>query len=327
MSHRTRSICAVAALILPLSALLSDEPHHDDAHRAEMLVNLYTGEPVAFDEMMDDLSQVEVIYIGERHGIDRHHRLQRQVISALSERDRPLVVGIEMMQQRFQPELDRYTRGELDFEELAAKTEWASHWSNYRDYRPILESARLRHATILALNADTAVIRRIGREGLAALSEEERATLPACINLEDQPYYDLLALQFMVHRHVTEETLKNMFAAQVARDETMAETMARYLLSAEGQGRQAVVLCGAGHCAYGYGTVARLRKRLPESDDRILIMSASGDVRLSEAMKRHARPIQITHAQRRRIIQTPLGDYLSVIEPADVGNQEVAADE
>jgi hypothetical protein len=50
---------AVSALILPLSAISLDEPIHHDTQRAAMLVNLYTGEPVAFEDMMDHLSEVK----------------------------------------------------------------------------------------------------------------------------------------------------------------------------------------------------------------------------------------------------------------------------
>ena len=316
MTRWTKYIVAVSALILPLTAMSLDELLRDDPQRTEILVNLYTGEPVVFEDMMDNFSEVDILYLGERHGVARHHHLQHKVVAALLERGKPLVVGLEMMQKSFQPALDRYVSGELDFEALAAETAWATHWRNYQDYKSILESARQGGAQLLALNAETDLIRKIGREGLASLTDEERERLPEGINLDDAAYYELQKLQLMVHRHVSEENLQNMFAAQVARDETMAETMARYLLSPKGQGRQAVVLCGAGHCAFGYGTVARVRHRLPEAEDRILIMSASGDVHLSEAMQRHMRPIVITHQQRRAIIHTPLADYLSVIAPA-----------
>jgi uncharacterized iron-regulated protein len=103
MTHWTRCMVAVSALILSLSAMSLDEPLNDDAQRTAMLVNLYTGEPVAFEDMMGDLSEVDIIYLGERHGVARHHRLQHKAVAALLGRGKPLVVGLEMMQQRFQP--------------------------------------------------------------------------------------------------------------------------------------------------------------------------------------------------------------------------------
>ena len=75
-----------------------------------------------------------------------------------------------------------------------------------------------------------------------------------------------------------------------------------------------VLLCGAGHCSYGYGTVSRLESRLPGAVSRIIILSDSGDVELPPEMEKYAREIEITHQQLRDAVRQPLGDYLSVIE-------------
>ena len=64
--------------------------------------------------------------------------------------------------------------------------------------------------------------------------------------------------------------------------------MANYLKSPAGKDRQALILCGSGHCSYGMGTASRLQDRLPDAKMRILIMSESGDVKLSKAMMKHA---------------------------------------
>jgi uncharacterized iron-regulated protein len=303
----------VCLLLLALCApaVMAQE---DAQKRAEMWVDLYTGEPVAFDEVTQDLATADIVFLGERHTVDRHHRWQHEIVKALAEEDRPLVLGIEMMEKRFQPELDRYCRGEIDFEELAEATQWGEHWKNYEDYQPILEAARAAGAHILALNADSKIIRTIGRKGIDALTPEERNTLPETLNLDDPPYFALLKLQLMVHAHVDEERLHGVFAAQVARDESMAAAMADYLKSGAGKGRRAVILCGAGHCAYGYGTASRLQTRLPKAETRIVILSESGDVEIPEAMQKHVRDIEISHQQIRDAVSRPLGDYLSVIE-------------
>jgi len=284
-------------------------------NRAEIWIDLYTGEPIEFHEMISDLAEADLIFLGERHTVPRHHRWQRKIVDTLLAEGSALVLGLEMMEARYQHELDRYGRGELDFDELAQATEWSDRWSNYEDYREIIESARKAGATILALNADSEVVRKIGRHGLEALTEEERSLLPRHLDLNEGPYFDLLKMQMMVHAGVTEDNLHAIFAAQVARDDTMAATMADFLTSPAGKGRQAVILCGAGHCSYGYGTVSRLKSRLPKAEDRIVILSESGDVELSAEMKKYMREIQISHQQMRDVIRQPIGDYLSIIQP------------
>lgn len=319
-----RSILACAALAATMG--MSNAPA---GQRVEFWIDLYTGEPVSFEEMLGDLVGADVVFLGERHTVERHHRWQETIVKALAGGDRKLVLGLEMLETRYQPQLDRYGSGEIDFAGLAAETDWAERWDNYEDYRGPVEAARKAGAKLLALNADAGLVRRIGREGLEALSEEERGQLPAELDLDDKPYFALLEMQMMVHAHMSEAFLNNIFAAQVARDATMADSLASFLESPEGKGRRAVVLLGAGHCSYGYGTVSRLKRRLPDTTDRIVIMSESGDVELPPAMAKYARDIEITHQQLRDIISRPLGDYLSVIEmkpepPAKEANSKAA---
>jgi uncharacterized iron-regulated protein len=112
--------------------------------------------------------------------------------------------------------------------------------------------------------------------------------------------------------------MDSMVEAQIARDETMAESLVRFLARPECQGRIAVVICGSGHVNYGFGTAQRVRRRMPEIEDRIVILSASGDVTLSPAMRRMARDVEITHAQL-RTIPTRIGDYIHVVELRPTG--------
>ncbi len=316
----------LSLVILSTMAAFAQDGTLAQQKRTEMWLDLYTGEPVCFEEMLDDLTQAEIVFLGERHTVSRHHEWQFKVVDALAEKGKKLVLGIEMMEKRFQPQLDQYCQGAIDFEELAQATEWSENWGNYEDYKKVVESARNAGAMILALNADANVVRTIGRKGLDALTSEERSTLPDDLKQEDAPYYNFLKMQLMVHARVTEENLRNIFTAQISRDATMAETMADYLKSPAGKDRQGIILCGSGHCSYGMGTASRLQDRLPDAKMRILIMSESGDVKLSKAMMKHARSIEITHQQLRDVIQHPLGDYLSVIEPAPDAVEDMEMD-
>jgi hypothetical protein len=90
----------------------------------------------------------------------------------------------------------------------------------------------------------------------------------------------------------------------------MATALCSFLASKAGEGRSAVVLCGAGHVAYGLGTPARVRRRLPDAKDRIVLLSESGDLVLSPQEQAAARPITITHEQLRQI-DRPIADYLN----------------
>jgi uncharacterized iron-regulated protein len=271
---------------------------------------------------LEDLAKARVIYLGERHTLQRHHELQARIVADLAKQGVSLVVGLEQIEAVQQPLVDKFNSKEFDFDKLAEAIQWAKRWHNYRQYRPALEAAQKAGAPVLGLNARSEVIRQIARSGgVEKLPPEIRKELPADLQLQDPPYEKLLNMQMMVHMAATAERLRPMIEAQMARDETMAATLAAYLRSEPGQKRTAVVLCGAGHAMYGLATVQSLRRRIPGVRDRIVLFSESGDVKLSAADKAASRPIEITHDQLREI-NRPVGDYLHVTGLQDDTKEE-----
>jgi uncharacterized iron-regulated protein len=289
----------------------------EDSPRITLWVDLVQGEPVAYGDLVADVAQARVVYLGERHTLARHHQTQAALVADLANRGLRLVLALEQLEAWQQPTLDKYNRGQLDFEQLAADTDWARRWHNYQQYRPVLEAARKYKAPVLALNAKPEIIRQVARGGgVSKLSAELRGQLPAEMQLHDADYEKLLNLEMAVHMAATPQRMRPMIEAQIARDEMMADVLARYLNSPEGRGRTAVVLCGEGHVSYALGTVARVRRRMPGVIDRIVLLSESGDVELSPEERAAARDVEITHEQL-RAIGRPIGDYLQVRSLAD----------
>lgn len=309
-----RVLCffAVAAsLVLSATAACADPP----ASRAALWVDVYEGEPVQFEAMLADLASVRVVYLGERHSVARHHELQLQVLEGLADRGVSLVLAMEQMEASHQAALDRYQAGEIDYEAMARETRFAERWSNAPQYRELIEAAHRRGIPVLALNASQEAIRGVARSGgVARLPAELRSQLPDEMNTDDADYARLLNTVMMVHAAVDAEQLRPMVEAQIARDEAMAEHLSRYLKSDGGRDRSALVIAGAGHVSYGLGMPQRVRRRLPEAKDRIVVLSESGDVELSPEMLAHVREIQVSHEQL-RAIGRPIADYLHVIAP------------
>ena len=280
--------------------------------RRSFWIDCFRGEPLSYGEVLDDLAGADVVYLGEYHNVRRHHEIQRRIVTDLARRGRPLVLAMEQLESFQQPDVDRYNRGEIDFDQLAEAIEWGRRWKNYEQYRPIVEAAHKANVPILALNARSETIRHVARSGgLDRMDAKARSELPADIWLDDPAYRKRLGLQMMVHVAANPETLRPMIEAQIARDEAMASALCSYLKSEAGRGRSAVVLCGAGHVAFGQGTASRVRRRLPEIKERIVRLSASSDVSLSPRNRAVARPIIITHEQLRQI-DRPIADYLYV---------------
>ena len=284
--------------------------------RTAMWVDLTWGEPIAYDDLLKDLATARVIFLGERHTLPRHHALQAKIIGDLAARGTALAVGMEQLESFNQPAVDAYNRGEISFEQLAERSQWAKRWSGYEQYRPVVEAARAAKAPVLALNARAETIRQVARSGgLAKMDATLRKELPADVRLDDPEYEALLRTLMLVHAAATPEYLRPMIEAQIARDEAMADAVAEFLNSPAGRGRTVVVLCGSGHVAYGLGTPARVRRRLADLPQRIVVMSDSGDTKLTPAERDASRPVTISHEQM-RAVNRPIGDYLHVTEPA-----------
>lgn len=317
LGTRLASLLAIAVILASASvppARAAEAGVEADSARCSLWIDLYTGEPASFAEILDDLHQARVIYLGEGHTLERHHRIQADVISGLADRGDSLVLGLEMLETYMQPEVDRYWKGEIPFDTLATHVNWGKRWRNYEQYREPIEAARRRGIPILALNARREVVHAVGMEGLDKLPAADRAQLPAEI-VFDQPMYEAqmnTVLQVHAKAMGAPGLVKTMYQAQVVRDETMASTLAEYLQSDTGRGRRAVVILGAGHCQQGMGTPFRVRRRIPGITDRIIVMSQSGDVELSEAEKKLASDVEITHSQLGHL-QAPLADYLHIV--------------
>lgn len=300
----------------------TDAQDTDDIRPGETWVDLCLGEPVPFEAVVADLVTSRVVFLGERHRIERHHRLQREIVEAIAEQDVPLVVGIEQMEANYQPVLDRYAEGKIDFETLMKETDRETYWSSFEQYRQLLEAARDADAKLLALNAPPGVIRAVARSGgVDKLSPELRKQLPAEIPTEDPLYEQLLMMIMPVHAAASPERLRPMIEAQMSRDEMMASRLADYLKSEEGRDRTAVVVCGSGHVNYGLGTAGRLARRMPDASQRIILFSESGDLKLTEAERAASRPISITHEKLRKL-RVPIADYLHITPRADEKSEE-----
>ncbi len=304
---------AVLCILFTIGSVVSVNSDEGD-RRCSFWLDLYRGEPIAFEQLMDDLAAVQVIYLGEFHTIDRHHDIQLEVLEELCRRTK-VILALEQLEAHYQDELDRYARGEIEFGELADRTDWANRWNNYRDYRKLLLTARKCGSPIIALNAKSGIIRRVAMGGLASLSADKRSQLPESIQMVDPLYEKLLGKILYVHRFVGKMNIRSIYEAQVSRDEMMADGIAQQL-TMRGKSHSIVVIGGSQHFAHGLGVPARVRRRVPDVRDRIVLLSESGDLYLSEEEKHISRSIIITH-QDLRFLGVPLADYLYVTEPRE----------
>ncbi len=236
----------------------------------------HTPQRVSVGNAAQILAGYDVIFIGEAHQHPGNHLAEMALFRDIHERAPALSLSLEQFERDVQPTLDDYLAGKIGETPFASK---ARAWANYTtSYRPLVEYAKDHKLPVIAANAPEDVVRCVGREGagmLARLKPEQRAWAAAEINTNDGAYKDKFlgfaggdaghggdeSKEKPVERKPPSDTALRSFAAQVTRDDTMAESIALHLQ--KNPGRKVVHLTGSFHAESFLGTVERLKLRMP----------------------------------------------------------------
>ncbi|MEJ2695716.1 MAG: ChaN family lipoprotein [Candidatus Sulfobium sp.] len=202
------------------------------------------------DRIIDRIKDTPIIFVGERHTNYADHKVELDVIMSLHRQGRKLAVGMEMFQRPFQKWIDEYLAGTIDEKEFLKKSEYFKRWRyDYNLYREILEYAKAKGIRVVALNIDSAIIKKVAMGGLDALSAEQKKEIPVGMNMADEAYRKRLKEIFQ--DHPAGPDFENFYQSQILWDETMAHSVAAFLK--EKPGYQMVVLAGAEHVMYDSG--------------------------------------------------------------------------
>ncbi len=238
------------------------------------LVDPSTGGVMSVDAAAARLADADVVFLGETHRHPGNHLAQMALFRALHERRSDVALSLEQFERDVQPVVDQYLAGEIGEAVLRDK---GRAWDNYPvSYRPLVEYAKANGLAVIAAEASTMVVRCVGRQGpsfLEALPTDKRDWAAARLFLNNGPYKDrFIAFATADGGHgepgseddgVSEAVLRS-FAAQVTRDDTMAESIVNHI--AAHPGNQVVHLNGSFHSAAFLGTAERVAWRRPDLD-------------------------------------------------------------
>ena len=210
--------------------------------------------------VIDAVRSKRIVYVGEEHTNYSHHRVQLEVVKRFIGQGGKIAIGMEMFQRPFQAVLDDYINGTIDQKTFLKKTEYFTRWGfDYDLYKPIIDYAREHRIPLIALNIDREIVEMVSKKGIAALTEEMKAKVPADMDLSDELYKDRLKKIFAEHDSIKDRDFDFFFQSQILWDETMSQTVSDYL-SAHPDYRM-IVLVGSGHIMYGSGIPKRAFRR------------------------------------------------------------------
>ncbi len=210
--------------------------------------------------IIDSIGDKKIVYVGEEHNVFAHHAVQLDIIRGLYRKNKKIAVGMEMFQRPFQQVLDRFTSGEMDEADFLKKSEYFRRWGfDYNLYKPILDFAKKEKIPVVALNLERKIIEKVSREGLDALSIEEKNEIPPDMDLSDNHYRERLKNIFDLHRNSEGKNFDFFYQAQLLWDETMSRSIDEFLN--KNPDYKIVVLAGRGHLEYGSGIPKRTFRR------------------------------------------------------------------
>lgn len=208
--------------------------------------------------IIKEIADRDIIYIGEQHDQSGHHQAELRVIEALYAVNPNIAVGMEMFQYPFQKYIDAYMDGSISEKEFLRKTEYFKRWRfNYRLYRPIVEFCRRHKIPVVALNLPGEISRKVAKEGLEALTPDQRRMLPENLDFSNMNYQKRLETVFKEHKGKV-SNFKNFYQAQICWDETMARQAAEYIKSHPE--KKMIILAGNGHIERGSGIPDRVNR-------------------------------------------------------------------
>jgi uncharacterized iron-regulated protein len=216
-------------------------------------------------QLIQKIQAANIIYLGETHDSAADHQAQLGIIQALHAGKPRMAIALEMFQKPYQSALDRYLNGTISEADLLEQAQYQNRWGfDWAFYAPIVQFAKARQLSVLALNTPTEITRKVARSGLDSLLTEDFKWIPprAEIDLSSASYRKRILETYESFHQGKDNSdgFERFFQAQVLWDETMAAAIAQYWL--KHPDRQIVVLVGQGHLLFGEGIPSRVARRI-----------------------------------------------------------------
>lgn len=309
--HRSALVpaCFLSLLVLPIGYAAE----HDGDLRSTVeeewqpghILDTRTGRVLPFSELMTNLEQVDIVYLGEEHHNSHHIQAALKVLDQLVADGIEPTIGMEMFGWDGQPALDAYvaTRQPAT-NEFLEQVRWKQNWGGaFEDYAPLVTFAQDRHLSVLAMNPPKPLIRRVVKLGLDQARQEPEWAPWGILqeDIVDDPAYREKILDQLKRCHGgTEEHFRTMYEASMVRDEGMARTLVRrqeeFRRENDGSRRMIVSYTGAGHVQYNLPVPKRVARRL------------GGDIKQTTIYMMSFEPGLSTDI--RALMQTAIADYI-----------------
>lgn len=278
MSRYLRKTLAIlCAFLVPAVASAADE--------SVQLFDSAAGKEVSVASAAKTLSSYDVVMLGEFHDNAPIHRLETALFGELIRvNGESQALSMEMFERDTQSVLNAYLAGEIPEADFLAHSR---PWPNYKtDYRDTVELARTHHLPVIAANVPRPLAAVLAKTGtLDAIPSDQRQWLPLKTYAPEGPYKEkfweamkgVAASGMPVHA----ERIPDMYRAQCLKDDTMAESIDRFLTAHPG--KKVFHMQGEFHGIDRLGVAQKLHALRP--DLKIAVLTAYRGTPTEEAKK------------------------------------------
>ena len=158
------------------------------------IYSVKAAKEISINDIADDMKNADVLFFGEEHNDSVTHYLENKMFETLyAKYSKSVALSMEMFDRDVQPVMNEYLTGlirEKNFNKDARV------WSNYRDYKPMVEFAKTNKLDVICANAAGRYSNLAGRKGQKALmelpDESKKFFAPLPYDTATGPYYDKL---------------------------------------------------------------------------------------------------------------------------------------
>ena len=250
------------------------------------IFSVKTGKEVMLSDIVNDAANYDVVFFGEEHNDSVGHYLESKLFELLFEKyNSSLTLSMEMFDRDVQNVMNEYL---TDFIREKNFKKDARVWSNYRDYRPMVEFAKKNKLDLICANAPSRYTNLAGRKGEEALmqlpKESKKYFAPLPYDTASGKYFEKLQEMSGHSMSPTTDTSKmkappmtmgsfNLVVAQSLWDATMAYSISEYLKTHKE--KKVMQVNGRFHSDEGFAVVTQLKKYSPKT--KALIISTGAD--------------------------------------------------
>ena len=221
------------------------------------------GKEVSYEKMIKTVSVTDVVFFGEIHNCVISHWMELKVLEALTENNKKLKVGMEMLEADNQLIIDEYTSSLISSDRFEEECRlWPNHST---DYEPLVFYAKRHHLPLIATNVPrryASVVKEKGLAFLDSLSAEAKRYLPKLPikYVENKNAQEGFALMGLLGK--AKETKPQLMAqAQAIKDATMGWFIAQNLK----KGEQMIHFNGTYHSDARNGIIPYLLEYRPKT--------------------------------------------------------------